>query len=49
MKPGMTMRPEASITAASFRMQVRPDGKDLLALDQHVGPREVADLPNRRG
>ena len=30
------------------RMQVRPDGKDLLALDQHVGPREVADLRVQR-
>ena len=45
MKPGMTMRPRASITAAPPACRFGSDGEDLLALDQHVGLGEVADLP----
>ena len=37
MKPGMTMRPLASITRGAAAVQIRPDGEDLLALDQDVG------------
>ena len=37
------MRPRASIYRGAACVQVRSDGEDLLALDQHVGLGEVAD------
>ena len=55
MKPGITIRPRASITPAPRSLQVRPDRDDLLALDQHVGLRRnrrrsgPSTSPGRRG
>ena len=37
MKPGMTMRPLTSITAAPPPFQIRPDVEDRVAFDEDVG------------
>ena len=43
MKPGMTMSPAASMTLAPSADEVRPDGGDRVALDEHVGLRQLAE------
>ena len=44
MKPGMTMQPDASIVLRVAGVEVVADGRDALALDQHVAAVDVADL-----
>ncbi len=43
--PGMTMRLRASMTLAfGLDFEVAADGRDLVAVDEHVGERQVAEL-----
>ena len=44
MKPGITMSPAASMTFAPSADRFGPDGGDRVALDEDVGPRQLAEI-----